>query len=98
RFSRDWSSDVCSSDLAAGLGIFRTRAPIGRLVAGDPGAVADLLTLVARERDLLGFAVVQQIDLVVAGPDMVAVLAVELDLDGVQIGRASWREGAHSQV
>src|SRR5690606_28454093 len=47
--------------------------------------VADLLTLVAGERDLLGFAVVQQIDLVVAGPDMVAVLAVELDFDGVRM-------------
>src|SRR6185295_9501727 len=58
-------------------------APVGVLVAVDPGAVADRFTRLAGERDLLGLAVVEIIGLVAARPDMVAILAVELYANGV---------------
>src|SRR5215217_2318743 len=74
--------------IVAGFRIVRPCAPIGRLVARNPGAVADLLTFVAGERDLLGLAVVEIIDLIVPRPDMVAVLAVKLELDSIRMAVA----------
>src|SRR5690606_39634503 len=35
RFSRDWSSDVCSSDLEINLGLLKTRLPSGEALAFD---------------------------------------------------------------
>ncbi|BAB51263.1 mll4659 [Mesorhizobium japonicum MAFF 303099] len=58
-------------------------APIGALVAIDPGAVADRFALIAGDRQGLGLAVIEIEILAVARPDIVAVLAVELKAHGV---------------
>src|SRR5690606_39511293 len=46
RFSRDWSSDVCSSDLAGGLGVLGTL--VGALFGGGRGREADRAAAEAR--------------------------------------------------
>src|SRR5262245_32237169 len=76
---------ACVAAIVAALRLARPDAPIGRLVAGDPGAVADLLVRLAFDGHGLGLAVVEQVDLVIARPDVVAAVAVELDLHRVGV-------------
>src|SRR5690606_39700687 len=92
RFSRDWSSDVCSSDLAAELGRLEARIrgdPLNQAL--DPGntPVIDVEQDGIEHRDL----VLEQLD--VGGRDLLAdveIVVPEIALCG-EIGRASGREG-----
>ena len=52
-------------------------APHGAVVAVEPGAVADVLAGFAGDRHRLRLALLQQIDLAVARPDIVAVAAAQ---------------------
>src|SRR5207302_7876091 len=84
RFSRDWSSDVCSSDLGT-----HADAP---LHVRDGWPASDALPLDA----FVGPCVVIDVPGVPEeiGPERLATHAAEagLSLDGVKIGRASGRE------
>src|SRR5207245_7905849 len=85
RCYRDWSSDVCSSDLVGGgcVGLRRVAEFTGVGLAG-PGA---------DEHDL-GAGLAEPVDGV---PDF-ELLVLLLDEDGdAEIGRASWRERGWSR-
>src|SRR5690606_39393407 len=92
RFSRDWSSDVCSSDLevegplAMGYDVHRAGRQDprqgDRVVRG--ATVLRAVDLIAGEVDRHRAVVVELERLVVAGP---------LDVLADEIGRASCREG-----
>src|SRR5690606_41121783 len=67
RFSRDWSSDVCSSDLAAVLGVpayiyaafsfFVQGVPFGLIGGGAPGQILTLLVVLVLELTAYFFVV-----------------------------------------
>src|SRR3546814_12490626 len=76
---RDWSSDVCSSDLAV-------REPANRATGGDVGRVGSL--------EPVGAGLLVQLADQVAGRgehDRVQTLGA-VGLPGGEVGRASWRE------
>src|SRR5690606_39439580 len=76
RFSRDWSSDVCSSDL-----------PMEYLIAvlgeGDPVGLPAVLRIEEADLDLLGMGREER---------EIRALGIERDAEGIEIGRASCRE------
>src|SRR5690606_39341718 len=94
RFSRDWSSDVCSSDLVP------AGTPVGNASywekIGDYDslgqAVASLLVRMSNAEvsldDLTGELIAQSQE----------ILALQSDLTGLEIGRASCRERVWVQV
>src|SRR5690606_40356631 len=91
RFSRDWSSDVCSSDLG-----LTYRPVVGQRQGGLPPLVCPAgasRATAESARDLLPAALALQLlghEVVAAGRDQLLDVAVH---DGVEeIGRASWRE------
>src|SRR5690606_40208100 len=78
-FSRDWSSDVCSSDLSAAFESHgRSSSASGRLV--EPLAALTILSLI-RSHHLFGSSPVSPL----------ALMATNLAF-GTEIGRASCRE------
>src|SRR5690606_40948258 len=81
RFSRDWSSDVCSSDLALEYARDGFQIPDFSLLTGKPLA-ADMPVLYARAR------------VYASTIDQVGEVAKGLEQQGipVEIGRASCRE------
>src|SRR5690606_41144538 len=80
RFSRDWSSDVCSSDLPHVSGV---NNHMGSKATADPRVVSDVLRAV-KEAGLFF------LDSRTTADSVVAQVARELG----EIGRASWRERA----
>src|SRR5690606_40363882 len=80
RFSRDWSSDVCSSDLS--LAYIELRNAVDRILAGVIDVYTHLLVICLRRRYFVGLGFVI---LLMAGG---AAGAFGL----LQIGRASCRE------
>src|SRR5690606_40582290 len=81
RFSRDWSSDVCSSDLALGSIVFSDKERLSELNAiVHPAVKAETQRLFA--------------DAFAADPHAVVVYDVPLlkEARGTEIGRASCRE------
>src|SRR5690606_40681234 len=95
RFSRDWSSDVCSSDLrdVHTADLVDQPNPFGVRAAPDP-ATGDLVNLLARHPSTLGdFAgevVVDAVECLLKTSPLVLVI--------VQIGRASCRERVQISV
>src|SRR5690606_41123331 len=85
RFSRDWSSDVCSSDLSGAAGTAGARSGIRQFLQGDAQFPALFFRHAVDEQDA-----VQMVDLVL---DAAGEQVLRVDLDR-QIGRASCREGA----
>src|SRR5690606_40686037 len=91
RFSRDWSSDVCSSDLAAAGGLDIVETEDGELIAVD--------------RDGSFYSTSDSTTFAENRPDRAAVDRLVEDLrnaeeqrlkkrrERMEIGRASWREG-----
>src|SRR5690606_39376327 len=86
RFSRDWSSDVCSSDLHQQCRAAVTQLQRTLRVAGRPG----LEDIAQRLLDALGKLCGQQP--AAGAPAAVAELVVELESALTEIGRASCRE------
>src|SRR5699024_11743988 len=88
RSKRDWSSDVCSSDLALAAPTALERAYAVREIAGRPGAldaVPDVMPRPMRQEGYLLDRSGEVTTFAVSGPAATGA-------EAVPIGRASWRE------
>src|SRR5690606_40506885 len=91
RFSRDWSSDVCSSDLLS-VGLRKTRwGAMIRAATGDPLMAASLG--VPTERVFFWTFVFGAMLAGFGGVLGAPMIALAPGLDFTKIGRASCREG-----
>src|SRR5690606_39295784 len=94
RFSRDWSSDVCSSDLALTSLVCKAGNILLQIVA-IPMALVVLgredFGVFATVSSLIGFIILSDLGV---GPGLTNLLAKKIASD--EIGRASCRERAES--
>src|SRR5207253_6492662 len=90
RWPRDWSSDVCSSDLTARPATITERAPADEL----PSARDGLAQLTRRETDVLRLVALGLTNAAIAERLCISPCTVAQHLQSIygKIGRASWRE------
>src|SRR5690606_40686624 len=91
RFSRDWSSDVCSSDLARGIKAFPVRLVrlvplllVALLLTAAPAGASERVHIVQKGQRLGSIAKRYNVS--------IEALCAE---NGIKIGRASCRAGGH---